>query len=125
MAGEDADGSSIYVGRAHHDGDLIPAKVVPAHRKVYVPYGGSEHVKLDCEILCHGEVEWIHDSNGQVPANAVRAGHTKCGETLYVGRAYHCSVSVLGKIQPSHRVLYFSFDGQELSTHNYEVLVEC
>ena len=27
--GIDADGSVIYVGRAFHNGDMIPAKVIP------------------------------------------------------------------------------------------------
>lgn len=48
--GTDQDGSEIYVGRAYHDGDWIPAKVIPRKRVAYVPYGGKEHAKSEYEV---------------------------------------------------------------------------
>lgn len=34
IAGHDIDGVAIYVGRAYHEGDLIPAKVIPSKHVV-------------------------------------------------------------------------------------------
>jgi hypothetical protein len=49
-AGRDRDGSPIFVGRVHHDGELIPAKVVPSQRCAYYPHGGREHQKYEYEV---------------------------------------------------------------------------
>lgn len=48
--GEDSDGTAIYVGRAYHEGDWIPAKVIPEKNISYVAYGGQEHMKHQCEV---------------------------------------------------------------------------
>lgn len=47
--GTDQDGSEIYVGRAYHEGDWIPAKVIPRKHVAYVAYGGKEHAKSEYE----------------------------------------------------------------------------
>lgn len=41
--GVDIDGQQIYVGRAYHEGDWMPAKVIPGKNVAYVAYGGQEH----------------------------------------------------------------------------------
>ncbi len=38
-AGVDADNEIIYVGRAFHAGNMIPAKVVPAKGTAFISYG--------------------------------------------------------------------------------------
>lgn len=48
--GVDSDGSTIYVGRAYHQGDLIPAKVIPDRNQCYLPYGGQEVCLDSCEV---------------------------------------------------------------------------
>lgn len=50
-AGHDSDGDPIYVGRAYHNGDMLPAKVIPNKKQAYVAWGGEEHNKHDVEIL--------------------------------------------------------------------------
>lgn len=40
--GRDADGSPLYAGRAHYEGDLLPAKVRADGNSAYVAYGGQE-----------------------------------------------------------------------------------
>lgn len=50
VAGRDVDGSTLYVGRAFHEGDLLPAKVVPSHAGAYVSYAGAEHKKTEYEV---------------------------------------------------------------------------
>lgn len=49
-SGYDVDGSQIYVGRAYHEGDLIPAKVIPSKHVAYVPYAGEEVAKSEYHV---------------------------------------------------------------------------
>jgi len=124
LAGNDSDGSPIYVGRAYHDGDQLPAKVLPSKQVAYVAFGGQEHPKHQYEVLCHGNTSWIPSGHGQVPPGAVSGGHTSSGEPLYVGRAYYQGSLTPGKVHPSHGTLYIPFGGQEVGVKDYEVLVE-
>ena len=48
--GRDRDGGPIYLGRAYHAGDLLPAKVVPNKNCAYVCWNCSEHVKSQYEV---------------------------------------------------------------------------
>lgn len=49
-AGKDKDGGTLYVGRAHHEDDLLPAKVSQTHGGAYVPWGGQEHFKHHFQV---------------------------------------------------------------------------
>lgn len=49
-AGVDKDGGDIYVGRATHNGEIQPAKVLPNQGCAYVAWGGEEHRKDDYEV---------------------------------------------------------------------------
>lgn len=48
--GKDVDGCTIYVGRAFHNGDTVPAKVIPEKQAVYICHGGEEHLKNEFEV---------------------------------------------------------------------------
>lgn len=48
--GKDLDGGNVYLGRARHEGDLIPAKVAPNHGGAFVPWGCKEHSKFEYEV---------------------------------------------------------------------------
>lgn len=148
LAGHDQDGSQIYVGRAWHAGDQIPAKVLPSKQAAYVAHGGQEVLKDEFEVLCFGNVQWIsaHPSNRTVPPFALVGGTTSDGEPLYIGmqirficavieifmqsskisgRAHHEGSLTVGKVQISHGALYIPFAGSEVPIHNdAEVLVE-
>ena len=50
LAGNDADGGPLYVGRANFGSDLLPAKVVPSHHTAYVSFAGSEHRVEEYEV---------------------------------------------------------------------------
>lgn len=50
-AGNDADGSPIYVGRAFHEGDQLPAKVIPSKQVAYIAYNGQEIAKHHYEVI--------------------------------------------------------------------------
>ncbi|KAJ6643770.1 hypothetical protein Bhyg_08735 [Pseudolycoriella hygida] len=114
LAGNDVDGSPIYVGKAFHDGDLIPAKVIPSKNVAYVSYNGVEVQKHQFEVLCNGNVSWVPSGHGQIPHNAVVGGHTSSGETLYIGRTHYMGSLTPGKVHPSHGSLYIPFGGAEI-----------
>lgn len=48
LGGHDQDGTQLFVGRAFHEGELIPAKVIPAKNVAYIAYGGQEIPKHEC-----------------------------------------------------------------------------
>ena len=43
--GDDVNGVAIYIGRAFHDGNLLPGKVIPSEGMAYVTYAGITHMK--------------------------------------------------------------------------------
>ncbi|KAL5273901.1 hypothetical protein ACFFRR_000579 [Megaselia abdita] len=122
-AGHDSDGTPIFVGRAYHSGDMLPAKVVPTKNKAYVAFGGVEHEKYDIEVLTGGGcLHWVSGGNGYVPPNAIEAGNTSDGEPLYIGRGHYHGSLTPGKVHPSHGCLYIPYGGAEHRLSDYEVL---
>ncbi|XP_076250164.1 uncharacterized protein LOC143190001 isoform X2 [Rhynchophorus ferrugineus] len=121
--GHDIDGAEIFVGRAFHEGDWLPAKVIPDKRIAYVAYGGSEHMKHEYQILCEQRFDWVPSIDGAIPPGAVEGGRTSDGEPLYIGRVHHDGAITVGKVHSSHGVCYIPFDGKEMPHHVYEVLV--
>lgn len=47
------------------------------------------------------DFRWVPTSGGNIPPDAVAAGRTSSGETLYVGRAHHDGALVVGKVKNS------------------------
>lgn len=109
--------------RAFHEGDMIPAKVIPSKQACYVSHNGLEHFKHGFEVLSGTGFTWVGSSNGHVPDGAVLAGNQATGEPLYVGRAHHEGSLTVGKINAGHGCIYIPFNGQEQSILSYEVLV--
>ncbi|KAM8713885.1 hypothetical protein ACLKA7_014102 [Drosophila subpalustris] len=123
VGGHDADGSPIYVGRSFHEGENLPAKVIPSKGCAYVCYGGTEHTKTHYEVLVGQGFAWVGSASGGAPPNAVRSGTTRTGEPLYVGRGHYANSLSVGKVHPSHGCLYIPFGGQEVRINTYEVLI--
>ncbi|XP_012524783.1 uncharacterized protein LOC105830158 isoform X2 [Monomorium pharaonis] len=117
------DGESLFVGRAQHEGALIPGKVKPSHSVCYVAWGGAEHGKSDYQVLCGCRPTWVPISGGNIPANAIPGGETEDGEPLFVGRVHHEGTVTIGKVQPSHSVCYIPFGGEEVASSEYEIMV--
>ncbi|KAL1450990.1 hypothetical protein WDU94_003292, partial [Cyamophila willieti] len=109
--GIDANEGNLYIGRAWHEGDLLPAKIAPSLGRSFVSWGCAEHTKFEYEVLVADShlVTWVASSNGNVPPHALDIGRTKHGEPLYVGRVEHAGTVTPGKIHPSHGVLYISW----------------
>ncbi len=90
--GNNVNGETIYVGRAHDSGDLIPGKIVPSHGVCYIAYGGQERAHRTYEYLVspsYGSLRWIRAADGQIPSGAVHGGRASSGEPLFIGRAYY------------------------------------
>lgn len=119
------DGQLLYIGRAHHSGSLTPGLVPEVDKTCIIPWGTVSNTKEDFEILTSfsGDFSWVAAEHGRVPVNAFPAGHSEQGETLYIGRALKNGSLLVGKVQPSHRVCYVAYGGQELNVKDYEVLV--
>jgi len=54
---------------------------------------------------------------------AVIGGYDINGESIYVGRAFQCNDLIVGKIVPSHKCCYVSYDGREIAHQHFEVLL--
>lgn len=123
--GKDLDHHNIYVGRAWHEGDLLPAKVAPSHGGAFVAWGCAEHSKFEYEVLVNlsHKLAWLDTSGTNIPHNALAVGSNVDGETLYAGRVIHEGVMTVGKVHPSHGVLYISWGGKELHYEDYEILI--
>lgn len=124
-AGRSIDGNTIYVARAFHENDLLPAKAIVTDEShlAYVSYDGEEFAKPEYEILRTGAFVWELARDGAIPRNAIVIGKTVDGENLYMGRCLHEGTQTPGKVQASHGCLYIPFDGEELRFDEYEVLV--
>ncbi|XP_053686612.1 uncharacterized protein LOC128736158 [Sabethes cyaneus] len=124
LAGTDSDGSPIYVGRVNHDGNVLPAKVIPIRRVAYFSYNGIEISDPNIEVLCGLNFTWIPSEKGLLPKGAVLSGYSSTGEPIYIGRAHHDGSLTPGKINPKHGCLYIAYGGREHARPNYEVLVD-
>lgn len=122
LGGRDSDGSPIYVGRATHQGAVLPCKILPTKQAAYVGTDFQEILKHNYEVLVGREVKWKKDKNGKVPRDAYVAGRTPTGEALYIGRAEHMGSLSIGKVHPAHACLYIPYGGKEVSLKEYEVL---
>ncbi|KAF7281181.1 uncharacterized protein LOC143198744 [Rhynchophorus ferrugineus] len=122
FAGGEDNGESAYVIRANFNGALLPGKLVPSHRQAYVPWGGAENPVTEYEVLCDFPGQWLANSGSDIPPNAVPGGQSEDGEALYIGRTVHDGCLTIGKVQPSHGVLYIPYGGQELAFPDYEIL---
>ncbi|TPP59290.1 DM9 domain-containing protein [Fasciola gigantica] len=123
-------GDGIYIGRLMHDGDMLPAKVVPRLGKAYVCHGGREHEYHSYEVLCDTKAPgtqkcylWEHARSGHVPKYAVLAGLSESGDPIYVARSEIDGERVVGKIHSGHDCAYFPYGGREHQKNSYEVLV--
>lgn len=75
------------------------------------------------QVLCGCNPRWVATSGGNIPPNAIPGGESEDGEPLFVGRVNHEGTLTIGKVQPSHNVLYIPFGGAEVAFPDYEILV--
>ncbi|XP_011190326.1 uncharacterized protein LOC105217158 [Zeugodacus cucurbitae] len=125
QAGTDTEGNPTYVARVYFQDDLLPAGYVPAKGVAYASYGCNGYtLSENIELLNNFTHKWVADTMGHVPEGAVVGGYSELGEDLYVARAQYNDKTLLGKVHPSHRVMYMPYDGIEVHSDEYEVLVQ-
>jgi len=122
-AGNDSDGTPIYIGRSFFEGNQLPCKVMPSKNAAYVSYAGKEIFVSNYEGLSGHGFSWVASGHGHVPPGAVTTGSTNQGEPLYIGRAHFQGSLTPGKVHRSHACLYIPYGGDEHSIKSYEVLV--
>lgn len=69
-------------------------------------------------------MNWIPTRLNEIPRKAIVGGQTKEMEFLYIGRA-RCkgTALIIGKVQPTHKCCYVTFEGKEFKFEDYEILV--
>ncbi|XP_065290198.1 natterin-3-like isoform X2 [Dermacentor albipictus] len=122
--GDDKGGEVTYVGRVLHEGELLPGKVVRSLGACFVTHAGLEYSSRDYQALvCRGaSLAWRVASDGDVPSGAIQGGVTASGEPLYIGRAHHEGLLIIGKLHPSSETMYVPYNKKEYGYAQYEVL---
>ena len=97
-----------------------------SHQVCYVAAAGAEHGYRYYQVMINPDgatLVWVPASDGEVPNGALQGGMESNGCKLFIGRAQYKGSLVVGKVHPTHRVLYAPFDGKEIAIKSYEVLV--
>ncbi|XP_016969924.1 uncharacterized protein LOC108037795 [Drosophila rhopaloa] len=126
QCGTNEDGLPTYVARGYYDDDLLPSVYVPEKKAAYGSYSCRAHVLTDdVEILVLNDCDhkWVAGRHGSFPQDAIHTGYSELGEVTYTGRGFYEGILRLGKVHPSHKVMYIPHRGQEVNVNTYEVLV--
>ena len=117
-------GDPLWVIRAEFEGDLVPGKLSVYIHTAYVPWGGKENTVQEIEVCCVSphKVQWVQTEYDHIPHKAIVGGYTRSGETLYIGRAREQGSLTPGKVQPSLKAMYISYDRKEILFRHYEIL---
>jgi len=121
MAGFDADGGSVYVGRIFQDDLVRVAKVAPGHGCAYYCQGDIEMSTRYYEVLCGEDYDWVEVEGGQLPPEAFSAGDGG-GFSLYFGRANINGETTVGEISSDGGTLTGPQGGQAWTTDTFQVL---
>ena len=128
VGGRDSE-QSVCVGRATIKGHLIPGKIFPPNRCMYVASEGKEIAFDNYEALefdpprnVDAKLEWTAARDGNAPKDAVTGG-TESGGRVFVGRSRHEGQVLCGKVSPHKQHLSVAWKGKEVTFRDYEVLV--
>ena len=121
ICGNEADGTPLYLARAHYSGGLHPGKVRPGFGSANIPYNGYEIKVNPYEVYCGGGT-WVQASGGAIPAGAIVCGYDTNGEYLYAARAWYAGGLQLGKVRPEFGAANIAYGGREVKVYSYEVL---
>ncbi|MCV6587689.1 MAG: DUF3421 domain-containing protein [Marinobacterium sp.] len=121
-AGHEANGETLYAAIANYRGGVHPGKVRSAFKGANIGYGGREVCVKNYQVLV-AKGKWVKASGGEVPANALAAGHEADGKKLYLGRAHYKGGVHIGKVREAFGGLNIGYGGREVCVHDYEVFV--
>merc|ERR1712127_187545 len=83
--------NELFVGRAMHEGSLVPGKINPSHSSLYISYGGQEVAKKQYEVLVQDgksdNLHWVSAQGRALPHAAIRTGHERNSDPLFAARA--------------------------------------
>lgn len=87
---------------------------------------GRSIAKDHCEILVisSGKIRWIAKEDGVIPSNAIEAGKTQNGESVYIGRIKYSNDVIVGGIRRSRQQLGGIHKGKIVTFSQYEILVD-
>ncbi|KAF8684083.1 hypothetical protein RHS04_01671 [Rhizoctonia solani] len=129
QAGQESDGTPLYVGRTFFEGGIHPGKVSPNFQKgCIIGYGGDEIEVEDYEILIADprSVHWAEASGTCNPqylgAQPVEGGREQNGP-LYIVQAPYKEGTHPGKTGPHLQGADITYGGKEKIVNNYRILV--
>lgn len=125
VGGTDSSGEKIYVGRAKHDGALLPGKIVPSHGVCYVSHCGAEHAVAKYQVLVKNkccDLSWVAAAEGQLPGGALQGGFTEDKVPLYIVRASHEGAAAIGFLNVTQQCCTYPYGGEEQCNAEYEAL---
>ncbi|XP_017078878.1 RING-H2 finger protein ATL58-like [Drosophila eugracilis] len=125
-SGFDEMGNSTYVARAYMNDDMLPAGYVARNKSALCSWDCQAYklcTELEVLVLAGCDYKWVAGTKGSYPADALQTGYTEDGEVTYTGRGLYKGIMRLGKVHPSHGVMYLPYDDLEVNILHYEVLV--
>ncbi|XP_017014758.3 uncharacterized protein [Drosophila takahashii] len=126
QCGTNEDGLPTYVARGYYHDDLLPSVYVPEKKAAFGSHACRAHILTDdVEILVLNDCDykWVPGAHGSYPRDALKTGYSELHEVTYTGRGLYEGVLRLGKVHPSHKVMYIPHRHQEVNVNTYEVLV--
>ncbi|EDV55032.1 uncharacterized protein LOC6547043 [Drosophila erecta] len=126
QCGTNEDGLPTYVARGYFYGDLLPAAYVPEKKAAFSSHSQKTQVLgnyVEILVLNDCDHKWVPGQQGTYPQEALNTGYVEMLEVTYTGRALFEGILRLGKVHPSHKVMYIPHHGQEVNVNTYEVLV--
>ncbi|XP_017115408.1 uncharacterized protein LOC108137958 [Drosophila elegans] len=124
--GFDSKGNSTYVARVYLNNDLLPASYVAKNKTALCSWDCQAYEffsEVEILILTECDLKWVPGTRGSYSPDALQTGYSEDGEVTYTGRGLYDGTVRLGKVHPSHEVMYIPHRGLEVNVTDYEVLV--
>jgi Protein of unknown function (DUF3421) len=118
VAGNEADGSPLYIARASYQGGLQVGKA--NSKTAFIVYGGKEYSIQNYEVFI-GTGKWVAATSNNFPSNAIIGGKENDGTLLYIARAKLSNGIHTGKVHKNGQA-WIGYGGTEYTIEQYEVL---
>lgn len=122
QAGNEADGTPLYLARARYQDGVHIGKVRTAFGAANIPYGGKEVKVADYEVFV-GPATWAAATGGRLPDGAVKLGQESNGEPLFAARANIHGGIHPGKVRLAFGAANIGYGDKEEKAASYEVLI--
>lgn len=113
---------TLYVARAMHLDRLVPGKLVPSHKCMYIGFVGEEIAFNKYEVLVGARVVWSKVvGNTRVPPYCIPAGE-EYGSLLFIGRVSHNNTMTVGRVNLLTGTCSITYEGKEHHYEEFEIL---